>query len=43
MILGSENDDSGLQGPVREKDKRGKERNELRDLVTWLLSTYCRW
>lgn len=24
---------SGLQGPVREKEKREKERNELRDLV----------
>lgn len=24
---------SGLQGPAREKEKREKERNELRDLV----------
>lgn len=34
---------SGLQGPAREKDKREKERSELRDLVipvshNWLVS-----
>jgi hypothetical protein len=31
---------SGLQGPSREKEKREKERNELRDLV---IPEACNW
>ena len=31
---------SGLQGPAREKEKREKERSELRDLV---MPVTCKW
>lgn len=31
---------SGLQGPAREKEKREKERSELRDLV---IPAICKW
>lgn len=34
---------SGLQGPAREKEKREKERNELRDLVKNQLQILCAW